>query len=87
MFYKIHFQLIPICMPMTPKHHLQPTCTENTFAYMIPLSASDYHLQSFYPRAVRDWNTLPEATVELGTLEAFRRATVFNLHLLVRLHC
>jgi len=78
MFYKIHFQLVPICMPLTMKHHLQPTRTENTFAYMILSSVCNYHLQSFNPRTVRDWNTLPEATVQLGTVEAFRRALLVS---------
>ena len=78
MFYKIHFQLVPTCMPLTPKHHLQPTHTENMFAYMIPSSVCNYHLQSFYPRTVRDWNTLLEATVQLGTVESFRRALLVS---------
>ena len=58
MFYKIHYQLVPICMPLTPKLHLQPIRTENTIAYMIPSSVCDYHLQSFYPSTARDWNKL-----------------------------
>ena len=66
MFYKIHFQLVHICMPLTPKHHLQPTHTENTFAYMIPSSACDYCLQSFYPSTVRDWNTLVGGNCSTG---------------------
>jgi len=79
MFYKIHFQLVPICMPPTLKHHLQPTRTDNMFAYMVPSSACNYHLRSFYyPRTVRDWNTLLEATVQLGTVEAFRRALLVS---------
>ena len=39
---------------------------------------SRYHLQSFYPRTVRDWNTPPEATVQLDTVEAFRRALLIS---------
>jgi len=47
MFYKIHYRLVSICIPLTSKFHLQPACTENMFAY-----SSDYHLQSFFPRTV-----------------------------------
>jgi len=75
MFYKIYFQLVPICMPLTLKHHIQPTRTETTFAYMIPSSACDYHLQSFYPHK---WNTLLEATIQLGTVAAFRHDRFVN---------
>jgi len=39
------------------------TSTENSETYHIPTSLQDYHLLSFYPRTVRDWNILPEAIV------------------------
>jgi len=35
MFYKIHYQLASIRIPLTSKFHLQPTRTENIFAYNI----------------------------------------------------
>jgi len=44
MFYKIHYQLVSIRIPLTSKFHLQPTRTENIFAYNIPSSSCDYHL-------------------------------------------
>jgi len=43
-------QLVSIRIPLTSKFHLQPTRTENIFAYNIPSSNCDYHLQSFFPR-------------------------------------
>ena len=44
------------------------------FACNIASSSCDYHLQSFFPRTVWDWNMLPQEVVQLGTVEAFRRA-------------
>jgi len=41
-------------------------------AYVIPTSSHDYHLYSFYPRTVCEWNFLPSEL--LGTPEAFRSA-------------
>ena len=45
--------------------------TEHTdwkkLAYIIPPSSQDFHLQSFFPRTVRDWNILPQETVQLGS--------------------
>ncbi|XP_066275334.1 uncharacterized protein [Branchiostoma lanceolatum] len=32
---------------------------------------TDYRLYSFFPRTVRDWNTLPEATVQSSSLATF----------------
>ena len=74
MFYKIHYNLVAINMPLILKMHSCPTRTENTTAYNIPTSRCDYRLYSFFPRTVRDWNTLPEHTVKLGTVEAFKHA-------------
>ena len=65
--------LVSICIPLTSKFHLQLTRTENMFAFNIPSTtcSCDYHLQSFFPRTFRDWNTLPQEVVQLGTVEAF----------------
>ena len=39
---------LPVCrMPLSPEYHLQPTRSENTLAYNIPVSNRDYHLRSF----------------------------------------
>ena len=48
MFYKIHYLLVAIDMPLSPKLHLQPTCTENMQAYSIPSSYRDYNRNSFF---------------------------------------
>ena len=61
-------------MPLSSKLYSCSTRTENILAYNIPSSRCDYHLYSFFPRTVRDWNTLPQQTVELGTVEAFKQA-------------
>ena len=74
MLYKIHYNLVAITMPLSSKLYSSSTRTENILAYNIPTSRCDYHLYSFFPRTVRDWNTLPQQTVELGTVEAFKQA-------------
>jgi len=45
---------------------------ENFLAYHIPPLSCDYHLYSFFPRTVRDWNILPEAVVRASSPEVFR---------------
>ena len=74
MFYKIHYNLVTITMPLSSKLYSCSTRTENILAYNIPSSRCDYRLYSFFPRTVRDWNTLPQQTVGLGTVEAFKQA-------------
>jgi len=76
MFYKIHYHLVAVDMPLTMKMHFCPTCTENTIAYNIPSSTYDYHRFSFFPRTVRESNTLPEHIVSLTTIEAFKNAII-----------
>jgi len=74
MFYKIHYQLVAITMPLELKLLLMPTRMENALAYVIPSSSCNYHMYSFYPRTVREWNNLAQDVVQLDTLEAFRSA-------------
>jgi len=76
MFYKIHYHLVAINMPLESNSELllAPTRTENLLAYVIPTSSCDYHLYSFYPRTVRACNYLPQDSVLLGTPEAFGSA-------------
>jgi len=75
MFYKIHNGLVAIPMPLLQKLHPLhplPTRAENSQAYHIPISSRDYHLHSFYPQTVRDWNVLPEAVVMVTSSETFK---------------
>jgi len=74
MFYKIHYQLVAITMPLELKLLLMPTRTENALTYVIPSSSCDYRMYSFYPRTVREWNNIPQDVVQLGTPKAFRSA-------------
>ena len=46
----------------------------NSRAYQIPRSRTDYHLYSFFPRTIRDWNLLAEDVVQKKTLEDFKKA-------------
>ena len=72
MFYKIHYNLVSVTMPLTSKLYSKPTRTENMLAYNIPTYSCDYHLYSFFPRTVRDWNILPQHIAQIGTIEAFK---------------
>jgi len=72
MFYKIHYQLVAITMPLELKLLLMPTRTENALAYIIPSSSCNYHMYSFYPRTVREWNNPPQDVVQLDTPDTFR---------------
>jgi len=73
MFYKINDGLVvAIHKPLRPKLHPLPTRTANSQTYHIPTSLRHYHLHSFYPRTVRDWNILPEVIVTATSSETFK---------------
>ena len=63
--------------------YLQPSNrinrNSNTQAYIIPDSPKDYIKHSFYPRTIRDWNTLPEEVVSAKTTESFKH--LLNRHI------
>jgi len=72
MFYKIHNGLVVIPMSLVLKLHPLPIRTDNSQAYHIPISSRDYHLHSFYPQTVGDWNILPEAVVMATSSVTFK---------------
>ena len=55
MLFKIHHNLVAIDTShiLSSKQHNTPTRTENTLAYHIPQSRTEYHRNSFYPRTIR----------------------------------
>ena len=72
MLYKIHNSLVA----MNIRNYLAPAgrVTRNThhLAYQIPECRTEYQRQSFFPRTVQEWNSLPAAVVTATTLDAFR---------------
>jgi hypothetical protein len=41
-------------------------------AFQIPHSNSDYHLNSFFPRTIRLWNSLPSIVINTPNIESFK---------------
>jgi len=58
-------------MPVNRKLDVRPTRNENSLAYHIPTTSSDYQRNSFFHRTVPDWNCPPEDTVCSSTPEFF----------------
>ena len=72
MFHKIHSNAVAVSMPLQSKGHIVPTRTENSQAYVVPSSRTDYHRLSFFPRTAREWNGLPESAVLIASSDSFR---------------
>ena len=73
MFYKMHKNDVAVNI----HSHLHPKSSvrsrlENSQAYHLPHSRTNYFKMSFFPRTARDWNTLPESAVAASSALAFK---------------
>ena len=73
MMYKIHNSLAHIAA----QDYIVPVLQQSTRSlhcesYLVPRSRTESHRQSFFPRTVRDWNSLPSFTVTASSVDAFR---------------
>ena len=72
LFYKITHNLVDVpsenfLTPVTRSSRLH-----HNFAFQVPQSNTDYHLNSFFPQTIRTWNKLPSDVVESNTLNTFK---------------
>ncbi|KAL9985425.1 hypothetical protein ACROYT_G007837 [Oculina patagonica] len=74
MMYKIHEGLIAMDAQefMTPLQRRSRHVNSN--AYEIPRSKTDYHMYSFFPRTIREWDSLANGTVKAPNLTAFKKS-------------
>ena len=74
MMYKIHKGLIAMDAQefMTPLQRRSQHINSN--AYKSPRSKTDYHMYSFFPRTIREWNSLTNETVNAPNLKAFKKS-------------
>ena len=70
--YKMHNSLVDFntSQYITPSTRLSRN--SHPLCYTVPRSRTEQHLQSFFPRTVRQWNSLSTEAVMASTVEAFR---------------
>ena len=72
MLYKMHYNLVEI----DHQKYLEPAgrCSRHMhkFLYKVPASKTNYHLFSFFPNTIRDWNSLPLNVVEAQSVNSLR---------------
>jgi hypothetical protein len=70
------FKIVNGLVAIRPEDHMLPasriTRRMNTQSFNIPSSPSNYHKFSFFPRTIRQWNLLPEATVSSPCIDTFK---------------
>ena len=81
MFYRVHYNLVAMDASnfLIRRQHNSSSRTENTLAYGIPFSRTEYHRNSFFPRTIRCWNLLPNNIVCSPSLQSFKSSIVRHL--------
>lgn len=72
MMYKIVYNLIAIPSQVYLTPVINTTTRGHSMRFIVPHSRIKTHQYSFFPSAIRLWNTLPDTLVVLPTLEAFK---------------
>ena len=74
MFYKAIHQQIAIPIPDYIQPRRRPTRQHGNNRFMRLSSSSDSYKNSFFSRTLRDWDALPQVTIELPTVAQFKGA-------------
>ena len=78
MMYKIKNGIVDIGKDLSLKSRRQSRHA-NSQSFEIPPSRTNYHLNSFLPRTIRQWNKLPNSVVEAKTISIFKRNLATNM--------
>ena len=73
LFYKIVNKLVevPAGDYLIPLHG--SSRLNHSKSYQIPCSNADYHLYSFFPKTIRNWNNLPQEAIDSCSLNSFKK--------------
>ena len=72
MLFKIHHQLVNICLPHLITKATYISRRDHTLKLSVPVATIDSYKYSFYPRTIRIWNQLPATAVTAPTVAAFQ---------------
>ena len=71
MLHKMHCNLVAIDL----QKYLEPAGRSSRhmhrLSYKVPASETNYHLYSFFPTTIRDWNSLPLNVVGIQSINSF----------------
>ena len=72
MLYKMANSLVaidasPLLVPMEGIQH-----SAHPHRYVVPITRTVLHQNSFFPRTIRQWNSLPSSVAQASSLDAFK---------------
>ena len=74
MFYKISYHLVAITKTDRFIQPLRQSRNTHTLSYQIPSCRTQIRQQSFFPRTIKIWNSLPPSIVMSDSIESFKVA-------------
>ena len=74
MLYKINQELVAIQKSTYLKPVNKYTRNSHSNSFMIPTATKNYRKESFFPRTIREWNSIPPDLLSSDTPEAFKTA-------------
>ena len=80
LMFKIANGLVDISAPPGMMEPVARSTRGHQRKFKLPSSNTDVHRHSFFPATIRLWNSLPSATVEVTSAEAFRTTSEGWLH-------
>ena len=73
LFFKMHHNTVDFTTAPYITPVLRATRHVHAQGYQLPLSRTEQHRQSFFPRTVKTWNTLPPDVISAPSVESFRQ--------------
>jgi hypothetical protein len=76
LLFKIVNDLVLVAIPAdnNTEYNQRPSRTSNSKQIKVPSATTEIYKHSFFPRTVKDWNTLTESAVSSKTVEGFKAA-------------
>ena len=73
MLYKINNGLVEMGNDDLKLRRRRPSRHVNCEGFEVPASRTNYHMWSFIPRTIREWNKLPDSVAKAQTLAGFKQ--------------
>ena len=80
LFYKSLNNLIALQIPSYYIPNRHPSRLHHQLSYIHPYARTNAYIYSFFPRTIKEWNSLPTGVVTSNTLPAFQAQLDSFLH-------
>ena len=79
LFYQVIHGLVGLSLPDYIDFTSRSTRNHHPFHLVLPSTSTTTYMSSFFPRTIREWNSLPISLIELNSLATFSNMITDNL--------